>query len=170
MMSILSIFKKKKIRFQHLGKHVYFNSSVCFYHSEKISISDNVHIQENCKFFGGGGIQIGEGSIFAHEVQILTQNHNYDASDLEFLPYDGRNVNKPVEIGEYVWIGMRVTILPGVRIGDGAVIAAGAVVTKDVPECAIVGGNPAKVLKYRDRERFMLLRDQGKGYIANKEY
>ena len=56
----------------------------------------------------------------------------------------------PVNIGNDVWIGARVTILPGVKIGNGAIIGAGSVVTKDVPDFAIVGGNPARVIKYRN--------------------
>lgn len=161
--------KQKKIikRLGFIGKKVYIDYSTLFVFPEKISLQDYVHIQNNCSFYGGGGITVGEGTIFAHEVQVLSQNHNYDSPDLEYIPYDRKQVNKTVEIGKYVWVGSRVTILPGVHIGDGAVIGAGSVVTKDIPSCAIVGGNPAIVLKYRDRVRFKNLLDQRKGYIEN---
>lgn len=61
----------------------------------------------------------------------------------------GEAAERPVHIGDDVWIGSRVTILPGASIGTGAIIGAAAVVTKDVPECAVVGGNPARILKRR---------------------
>lgn len=119
----------------------------------------------------GGGITIGDGTILAHEVQIFARNHMFDADDLHYIPYDTRNMEKPVVIGKYVWIGARVTILPGVTISDGAVIAAGSVVTKNVPKGAIVGGNPAKILRYRKLDIFDKLVEQGKGYIKyNKNY
>ncbi len=91
----------------------------------------------------------------------------YDAPDLRFLPYDERFQEKKVVIGRYVWIGANAMIMAGVNIGDGAVIAAGAVVVKDVPSCAVVGGNPAKVLKYRDQQKYEQLLNDNKGYIRN---
>jgi acetyltransferase-like isoleucine patch superfamily enzyme len=68
----------------------------------------------------------------------------------------------PVVIEDFVWLGARVTILPGVRIGEGAIVQMGAVVTKDVPPYAVVGGSPAKILKYRDQARFEQLKANGK--------
>jgi acetyltransferase-like isoleucine patch superfamily enzyme len=64
---------------------------------------------------------------------------------------DRRSVTKPVRIGDHVWIGAHVVILKGVTIGEGAVVAAGSVVTHDVPACAVVVGNPARVLKMREK-------------------
>jgi maltose O-acetyltransferase len=77
------------------------------------------------------------------------------------LPYDEHDVLGEVVIGRAVWVGSRVTILPKTRIGDGAVIQAGAVVSGTVPECAVFGGNPARLIKYRDRERFAQLTAAG---------
>lgn len=122
------------------GSNVYFARDAVFNRPENIIIEDNVWIGGNCQLNGGGGIQIGQGTIFAHDVQILTQNHNYNSADLRFLPYDERNISKPVIIGQYVWIGARATILPGVSIGEGVVIGACSVVTKDIPPYAVVGG------------------------------
>ena len=65
------------------------------------------------------------------------------------MMHQGFSVEKPVIIGNDVWIGDRVTILPGVRIGDGCIVGAGAVVTHDIPAFAIAAGNPAKVVRYR---------------------
>ncbi len=75
---------------------------------------------------------------------------------------------KPVTIADNVWIGCRATIVPGVTINEGAVIASGAVVTKDVPKGAVVGGNPAKVLKYRNMEYYEKLKEQKSFYIFNQ--
>lgn len=65
-------------------------------------------------------------------------------------------------IKEFVWCGNNVTIIPGITIGEGAIVAAGAVVAKDVPACAIVGGNPAKLIRYRDKDEFYRLKAKGK--------
>lgn len=168
-MFLSNLIRKKRQRAirakMSCGINVYIDSSVGIYSPENIEIGDHVHIQFGCKLFANGGLKIGDGCVFAHDVQILTRNHNYDSEDLEMIPYDGRYIEKPVVIGEYCWIGTRVTILPGVKVGKGAVIAACSVVTKDVPEYAVVGGNPAKVIKYRNKERFEKLLREGKGYI-----
>lgn len=79
---------------------------------------------------------------------IYTSNHCTKRTDIPMFR-QGDSVPRPVIISDDVWIGARVTILPGVHIGKGAIIGAGAVVTKDVPEYAVVGGNPAKIIKYR---------------------
>lgn len=159
-----SIYKKLNI----LNKHVYISPDTIIYGTENIKIGNHIHIQPGCKLFGEGKITIGDGTIIAHDVQILTQNHVYNDENLEYLPYDRRYENKEVVIGKYVWIGARVTIVPGVNIGDGAVIAAGAVVVKNVPRGAVVGGNPAKVIKYRNMDIYNKLEKESKGYI--KQY
>jgi len=163
-----TIRKQNNRQLAYCGKHVFIHPTVVFSGQNKIVIEEYVHIQMDCKIYGqGGGIKIGEGSILAHEVQIFARNHMYDCEDLKLLPYDERFEEKQVIIGKYVWIGARAMILAGVSIGDGAVIAAGSVVTKDVPCGAVVGGNPAKVIKYRNLEIFDKLVKQDKGYIKN---
>ena len=102
---------------------------------------------------------IADHAHFGPEVLILTQNHDYEGDALQ---YGKRFVLKDVEIGEAAWIGARVTILPGTRIGEGAIIQAGAVVHGDIPPCAIAGGNPAKVFAWRDKEHFAALKEQGR--------
>ena len=158
---------KIKKRMGHCGAGVFMDESICLTFPQFASIEDYVHIQYNCGLFCGGGLSIGKGTILAHDVQVFTQNHYYDGDDLQFIPYDKRQVNKKVVIGEYVWVGARSTILPGVNIGDGAVIGAASVVTHDVPPLAVVGGNPARILKYRNQEVFDRLKSKGKGYIQN---
>ena len=99
-------------------------------------------------------ILLGKGSIIAPRCKLITSNHNYNSCDLRAIPFDNRNYVEDIIIKEGVWIGDSVIILPGITIGKGAVVGSGSVVTKDIPEYAIVAGNPAKVLKYRDKEIF----------------
>lgn len=95
-----------------------------------------------------GDITIGDYVMMAPDVSIFTTNHNTERIDIP-MSLQGNAPEKPVVIGNDVWIGTRVTIMGGVKIGNHTIIAAGAVVTKDVPDYAVVGGVPAKVIKYR---------------------
>lgn len=163
-------FKKNLKNLKKIGSNTFIDPSVFLGNPANIIISNNVHIQPLCKLFAEGAeIEIGEGSILAHEIQIFTRNHMYDTDDLKLIPYDERYICKSVRIGKFVWIASNVLIMPGVTIHDGAVVAAGAVVTKDVPECAVVGGNPAKVIKYRNKEVFLKLKNTNMGYISKKK-
>lgn len=81
------------------------------------------------------------------DVVILTHTHNIERTDIP-MGAQGSRVAKVV-IGNDVWIGMRSIIMPGVNIGNGVVIGAGAVVTKDIPDYAVVGGVPAKIIRFR---------------------
>lgn len=100
-----------------------------------------VFVNSGCRFQDQGGIVIGDDVLVGHNCVIATLNHNPD-------PYQrGNLIPQPVKIGDKVWIGANVTILPGVTVGDGAILAAGVVVNKDVPPRTIVGGVPAKPLK-----------------------
>lgn len=106
-----------------------------------IKLGKNVFINSGCCFQDHAGIEIGDGTLIGHQVVIATLNHAQDPlSRADMFP-------KPVKIGKNVWIGAHATILPGVTIGDNAIIAAGAVVTKDVENNVVVGGVPAKKIK-----------------------
>ena len=95
-----------------------------------------------------GDITIGDNVMFGPDVRIITSNHAFDRLDIP-MREQGYEEEKPVVIGNDVWIGTRVLILPGVTIGDGCVIGAGAVVTKDIPPYSVAVGVPAKVVKNR---------------------
>lgn len=110
-----------------------------------ISIGSGSGLGVNCLVHGP--LEIGNKVMMGPDVVILTHTHNIDRTDIP-MGDQGSRVAK-VTIGNDVWIGMRTIIMPGVKIGNGAVIGAGAVVTKDVPDYAIVGGVPAKIIKYR---------------------
>ena len=106
-----------------------------------IKLGKNVFINSGCCFQDHAGIEIGDGTLIGHQVVIATLNHAQDPlSRADMFP-------KPVKNGKNVWIGAHATILPGVTIGDNAIIAAGAVVTKDVENNVVAGGVPAKKIK-----------------------
>lgn len=109
-------------------------------------IGKNVFINSNLLAMARGGITIEDNVMIAANVQLLSNNH--DPYDLWILPC------KPVHIRESAWIGAGATILPGVCVGRHAVVGAGAVVTKDVPDYAVAVGNPARVVKMLDPEKF----------------
>ena len=125
-----------------IGKNVYVGprSSIA---GGRVTIGDHVTIVSDATFYGD--ISIGSNCIIAARCRILTRNHDYFEGNA--LPYGTDYLTKPVVIEQNVWVGNDVIIVPGVRIGEGAVVAMGSVVTKDVPRCAVVGGNPAGCLK-----------------------
>lgn len=114
---------------------------------KNITIGKNVFFNSGCRFQDQGGIVIGDGVLIGHNVVIATINHGLDPKE------ERKNHYAPVAIGNHAWIGSNATILPGVTVGEWAVVAAGAVVTKDVEPYAVVGGVPAKVIKHIARER-----------------
>lgn len=160
--------KKEDAQFAYRGENVVISPGCQFGNADKIRLESNVFIGEGTCIFAQGGVTIKEGSVLADRVDIRTANHYYDGENLHLLPFDEKVLVSPVIICENVWIASHAIILPGVTVGEGAVVAAGAVVTKDVPPCAVVGGNPAKVLKYRDENRYASLKSRGKLFM--KEY
>jgi len=112
----------------------------------ELEIGDNSGLGLNCQ--ACGPIRIGNNVMIGPDVIILTARHRFDKLDVPMCQ-QGDLPSEPVNIADDVWIGTRVIILPGVSIGKGAILGAGAIVTKDVPEFAIAGGNPARVIRYR---------------------
>lgn len=140
--------------FAHCGKDVIFHPSNSSFTYKNITIEDNVFIGDDARFWcTRSQIIIHHHVVFAPNVSIIAGNHSRhiigkfitDYTDIDKRPEDDLSV----EIDSDTWIGTNVTILNGVHISRGCIIAAGAVVTKDVPPYAIVGGVPAKVLKFR---------------------
>ena len=129
---------------RHVGENVNIEPHAYFNHA--LSIGDNSGIGSYSELYGE--IQIGNDVMMGTHCIIYSRNHDFSRTDIPMWK-QGFSAVKPVIIGDDVWIGGRVTILPGVHVGNGVVIGAGAVVTKDVPDYAVVGGNPAKVLKSR---------------------
>ena len=113
--------------------------------SPRLSIGDRSGIGDNA--YLSGKIIMGKDIMMAPEVAIIATNHNYSRLDVPMNQQGATGL--VIEIGDDCWLGYRAIICAGVKIGKGAIIAAGAVVTKDVPANSIVGGVPAKVIKYR---------------------
>lgn len=124
-------------------------------------IEKGADIQEDCIFGDytaiGPNCMIGPQTVFkgnnmmGPNVHIYTTSHIYDSVEHRF---NGNSVPNPVTIGEYVWLGYGVIILPGVSIGDHTIIGAGSVVTKNIPSGVMAAGNPCKVKKIIDKEYF----------------
>ena len=108
---------------------------------KNITLGKNVFINACCRFQDQGGIEIGDGVLIGHNTTIATLNHDINPKNRANLHPNG------VKIGKNVWIGSDCTILPGVEIGDGAIIGAGSVVTKSIAANCIAVGNPARVIK-----------------------
>lgn len=110
-------------------------------YGKHIIVGKNVFINFNCIFLALGGITIEDDVLIGPKVSLITENHPLDPEERKGL------VGKPIHIKKNAWIGANVTILPGVTIGENSVVAAGAVVSRDVPNNVIVGGIPAKIIK-----------------------
>lgn len=108
---------------------------------KNITLGERIFINSGCSFQDQGGVTIGDDCLIGHNTVFATLNHDLDPSRrADMHP-------SPVVIGRNVWIGSNVTILPGVSIGDDAVVAAASVVTKDIPEQSITVGSPARVVR-----------------------
>lgn len=108
---------------------------------KNITVGKNVFFNSGCRLQDHGGIFIGDNVLFGHNAVLATLDHDLDPARRSLLHC------APIRIGNDVWVGANATITKGVTVGDGAVIAAGEVVTRDVPPRTVVGGVPAKVLK-----------------------
>lgn len=157
--------RKITSRFKFCGRNVDIKKDIKVSSMNNFSLGNHCWIGEGFYAKAEGGITIGSGTIISRNCEIWTSNHNYDSEDLNCIPYDKKMVKKPVVIGENCWIGSGVTIIPGVTIGEGAVVGAGSVVTKDVPVGAVIGGNPAKVIKYRNMDKYNNLKAENKIYL-----
>ena len=164
-----------KILYRGIGMHLPMSFSKCSFGSRKFRqfcaklilgkrCGEWVNIERGVRF--GDGLTIGNGSgigansnipsavvignhvMMGQDVLMFTSNHRTNRFDLP-MGLQGFEETKPIVIGDDVWIGARVTILPGVHVGNGAVIGAGAVVTKSIPDYEVWGGNPAHRLKSR---------------------
>lgn len=118
------------------------------------------HLKSNTFIECSGGVKIGKHFHTGRGLTIFSSNHNWRSSEL--IPYDGTDIMKPVKIGDAVWFGANVTLAPGVTIGNGVVASTGSVIFEDIPDCAVVRGNPAQIITYRDKDIFHRLYSEGK--------
>lgn len=129
------------------GKRVSIYPGVWITPGRNLIIGDDVDIAKDVLITTSGGVEIGDRTLIGYRTQIISSNHTIPPAGLPF-PISG-DEHKKIIIENDVWIGANCVITAGVRIGTGAVIAAGAVVTKDVEPNSIVGGVPAKIIRYR---------------------
>ena len=137
-----------KLLLKHTGGFLLIYPGVYIYHSYAIEVGKAVSINTGAILDGRGGISIGDYVMIGPNVCIASSNHNYKDRTAP-VPLQG-HILQPVRIEDEAWIGANATILGGVTLGKGAVVAAGAVVVKDVPENSIVGGVPAKKIGHRE--------------------
>lgn len=165
ILSILKQFRKiKSVFYTFLCKRMlntYGSIGVSGY--SKISSSAIVDVGHHVSFngmqiTGWGRVKIGDYFHSGTNVKIMLGSHDYDHG--EAIPYGEEVTHKNVVIDDFVWLGSDVIISGNVHIEEGAIVAIGSVVVKDVPPYAIVGGNPAKIIKYRDIEHFKKLKEE----------
>ena len=133
--------------FRKCGRNVNIEKGANFYTGWELEIGDYSSLGINSML--PYDLKVGKDVMMGPEVIVIGENHKFDDLKLP-MRLQGMKEYSPVRIEDDVWIGARAIILPGIKIGKGAIIAAGAVITKDVPPYAICGGNPARIIKYRE--------------------
>lgn len=159
----------KWLRFNVLGGGIYWpihrNSEVTHPQNIYVGINSNAGTRPGCYLQGNGGIWIGNYVHFASNIGIISGNHSlYNQMEHEL---------KEVRIEDYCWIGMNVVILPGVHLGPRTIVGAGSVVTKSFPDgYCVIGGNPARIIKLIDKEKFVptKFKTEFYGYVAKNKF
>ena len=144
---VFGIKKSKAEELGFIGKDVYMYRCLELRSPQNLVVVGKNSIGKHVMLDARKGLRIEEGCVIASHVLIWTLHHDYNSDDFHVI-------GASVTLGAYSWICSRSIILPGVTVGKGAVIASGAVVTKDVPPYAIVGGVPAKIIGYREKKNF----------------
>ena len=131
-----------------VGDTVRFSDHVKILGTQKLSIGDRSKILNHVILDARGGLEIGADTQIGFESILLTSSHRFE--DMARPVADQGMTQRTIRIGDDVWLGTRVIVLPGVTIGDHAIVGAGSVVTGDIPANAIAAGNPARILRQRD--------------------
>lgn len=136
-----------KLLFAQYGRNTYIDYGCYMRYMARIKVGNNVSVNKGCRFYGSffeknTYITIGNNVAIGPEVSIFAAGHDYNYIDLP-------DIAASVEIGNNVWIGGRSIILPGVKIGEGCIIGAGSIVTKDIEPWSVAVGAPAKIIKKR---------------------
>ena len=130
-----------------IGKINKLDESITINKPKNIKIGNNNFIGKNVHLIAHDKITIGNNCAIAADCKFITRNHGY--SDKNILIVEQPYIYQPINIGDDVWFGYNVIVLPGVNIGNGCVVASGSVVNKSFPEYSVIGGVPAKLLKKR---------------------
>ena len=166
ILRLLRSFGGRKVRFAERGENVQLARGSRFFNPERISIADHVYIGPGAVVNGLGGVQIGRGTIVGPRLTVYSADHVF--RDASAIPYDERIERKAVRIGENVWIGGDVIVVPGTVIGEGCIVGAGSVVSGEVAPLSIVVGNPARVVSTRDAEHYRELKAADRVYLKLK--
>lgn len=132
--------------FRVAGNNINIETGACFGKGSKVSIGSNSGIGINCVL--SGEVKIGDNVMMGPDVIFITTTHGHSRVDIPMIE-QGYIAERPITVGDDVWIGTRCIILPGVAIGKGVIVGAGSVVTKSVPDYVVVAGNPARIVKRR---------------------
>lgn len=138
--------------FGSMGENIHVDIDFHCEYGRNIHVGNNVIINMNCTFVDNNRIDIGNRVLIASDVKIYTATHSTDqairnCSDNPNPAFWCNTFSKPIRIEDEVWIGGGAILLPGVTVGKGSVVGAGAVVTKDIPPCTVAVGNPARVIR-----------------------
>jgi acetyltransferase-like isoleucine patch superfamily enzyme len=155
-----------RLELKSKGKNVQIEIRFHFHCAQNISIGDNVYIGPDSWINAIGGVSIGSGTIIGPRLTIFTANHRYNGANA--IPYDDVILLRRVELAENIWIGGSVIIVPGVTIGEGCIVGAGSVVTKDFPAFHVLGGNPAQTIGYRNEDDYRELKRKELIYLSLK--
>lgn len=136
-----------------LGEGTVIRRSAHLDNAPNIFVGSTCYIGENVRLVAMANIKIGDNVTIGEDTIVYTSNHDYRSPDT--FPYSLDTIAQDVEFERDNWVGARSIILPGCKIGAGAVVGAGSVVTKSVPSCAIIGGNPARIIGWRDKETYL---------------
>jgi acetyltransferase-like isoleucine patch superfamily enzyme len=164
--NLIHRYRLSRLRLEFEGDNIHISQGFIFDQPSNISIGSNVYIGPNSFISAIGKIRIGSGTIMGPRVTIYSANHNWKGANA--IPYDDKVITKAVDIGENIWIGGNVIIVPGVTLGEGCIVAAGSVVTRDFSRCEVLGGNPARPIGHRDEEHYFHLKSRNQIYLALK--
>lgn len=145
---------------EYKSKNICIQENVLLFDEKNLNFGRNIHIGRGTEIMASGGVTLGNNVIISFNCVLWSIDHNYEG---ELLPYDFKRLCKPIVIGDNVWIGRNSIVRGGVTIGEGAVVSIGSVVTRNVPPLAVVGGNPACLIKFRDVKRY----EELKSFNAN---
>jgi acetyltransferase-like isoleucine patch superfamily enzyme len=138
-------------------KNVYIHPSTEIYGRNNLEIGEHCWIGPKCLIEAGvAKIKLHKYIAVAYGSILITNNHKYDEGD--FIPFGLVYSSLPIEVDDFVWIGARSIILGGIKIEEGAIVGAGSIVTKSIPPLAIVAGNPAKIVGWRNKENYQKLK------------
>ena len=135
-------------RLKKFGCEIRINA-MCHFGNKKVSVGDYCNFN-GISVVGIGELKIENGFHSGTNILVITSNHDYNSNN--YVPYGYDDISKPVLIGNAVWVGSNVTILPGAKVGDGVIVQAGSVVHGSLQDYGIYGGNPAKLIKKRDNQ------------------